>query len=97
MSNQFASFDDVHVNAPSNIHVTVYGADWCTWTRRQKEELENAEGVTYDYKDCSADDAGDMCADIKGLPTNEVNGVREAGYKPVKEIIENARKQQQQR
>ena len=90
-SNQYATLDDIHVNAPSTIHVTVYGADWCPWTRRQKEVLEKEDGFTFDFKDCAAEDAGDMCAGIKALPTNEIDGKRMEGFGEPRELVKKAK------
>ena len=68
-----------HHAAEGTCSIKVYGADWCGWTRKQKEELEK-NGVNFDYYDCSKD--GEKCpSGIQGFPTLEVNGKRTAGYK----------------
>lgn len=50
----------------NEVPITMYGADWCGDCRRSKRLLD-ALGVTYDYVDVAADDAGrDRAIEISG-------------------------------
>lgn len=54
-------------------NVTVYGADWCSWTTKQKENLD-ANGIEYNYVNCDNGNCPDI---VQGFPTTVINGFKE--------------------
>ena len=65
--------------------VKVYGADWCPWTRKQKEELQGAN-IEFEFIDCAQDNGQELCVGISGFPTIEIKGEQSAGFKPADAI-----------
>ena len=56
-----------------NAAVTVYGADWCGWTTKQRDNLD-AKGIDYEYVNC---DNGQCPEVVQGFPTTVINGFKE--------------------
>ena len=88
----YATFDDIHAHPPTggdvNIQadqVIVYGADWCPWTTKQKEDLDKA-GVAYKFVDCVADQDTCSAEHITGFPTIQCAGEKKSGYRPAEVI-----------
>jgi len=55
--------------APSAGSLTVFGTEWCGWTTKQKEYLDD-KGIEYEYVDCESSDGRTQCEalDVKGFP-----------------------------
>ena len=62
----------------------VYGAGFCGYCTKQKEELD-AANVNYVYYDCSLPENKDRCKDIKSYPTIKFPGQTELaiGKQPI--------------
>lgn len=49
--------------------LTVVGADWCGWTKRQMETIStSAHAPAFEYVDCSKDPDNKYCKDVTGYP-----------------------------
>lgn len=58
---------------------TVYGADWCGWTRKQLDYMKK-NGKVFDFVDCEKK----QCNGIKSFPTlKSSNGETFSGYREV--------------
>lgn len=53
--------------------MTVYGADWCGWTTKQRENLDS-KGIDYNYVDCGDGNCPDI---VKAFPTLVFEGFNE--------------------
>lgn len=60
--------------------ITLYGTDWCGWTTKQKNYL-NDKGMAFDYVNC--DVQGACPESVRGFPTMDVNGTIYEGYKEI--------------
>lgn len=69
--------------------VVIYGASFCGWCKKQKEELDADGTIPYKYVECSEEK--ELCKekDIKSYPTLFINGVRSLGYQKI-DTIKNA-------
>lgn len=69
--------------------VVVYGASFCGWCKKQKEELDADGTIPYKYVECSTEK--ELCKekDIKSFPTLFINGVKSIGYQKI-DTIKNA-------
>ena len=73
--------------------IRVFGADWCPWTRKQKEELEGAN-IDFEFIDCAQENGKELCGGITGFPTLCVGQDKDActaGFKPAQDILGAAR------
>jgi len=58
---------------------TVYGADWCGWTRKQLDYMKK-NGKAFDFVDCEKK----QCNGIESFPTlKSSNGETFSGYREV--------------
>ena len=74
-----------HGGAGSQDKIRVYGADWCPWTRKQKEELQGAN-IEFEFIDCAQEDGQELCVGITGFPTIEIKGEQTPGFKPAEHV-----------
>ena len=66
-----------HLNPlPGTEKLIVYGADWCGWTRKQKEFLDNHR-IRFEYIDCAQNDS--RCSVAKGFPTLQYGSTIRSG------------------
>ena len=65
--------------------VRVFGADWCPWTRKQKEALQDAN-IEFEFIDCAEDNGKELCVGITGFPTLDIGGNQSAGFKDANQI-----------
>lgn len=59
--------------------VTVYGADWCGWTTKQKDYL-TAKGIDFTYVNC---DQENCPSSVEAFPTLKVGGKMMTGYNEI--------------
>lgn len=59
--------------------ITVYGADWCGWTKKQRAYLDRKK-LAYTYVNCESRDCPDF---VVGFPTLLVDGEVLRGYKEI--------------
>jgi hypothetical protein len=57
--------------------LTVYGTEWCSWTKKQREYLTN-KGIPFRFVDC---DKGHCPANVSGFPTMDKDGEILVGYR----------------
>ena len=63
----------------SDVEWTVYGTNWCGWTKKQLKYLEN-KGIPHKFIDCEKS----KCDGIDAFPVMESsNGEKVTGYKEV--------------
>ena len=69
--------------------VVIYGASFCGWCKKQKEELDADGTIPYKYVECSEEK--ELCKekDIKSFPTLFINGVTSTGFQKI-DTIKNA-------
>jgi hypothetical protein len=53
--------------------VTVYGQEWCSWTKKQKEYLQR-KNIPFTYVDCEKESCPDF---VKSYPTLVMSGYKE--------------------
>ena len=55
-------------HAPKNVNICLFGADWCGYTRKQKEALQDELDKDYaTYVDCEKSDHA-VCKQVRGYP-----------------------------
>ena len=65
----------------SEVEWTVYGTNWCDWTKKQLEYLEK-KGISHKYVNCEKNK--EICKDISGFPVmKNSKGEEIIGYKEV--------------
>ena len=57
--------------------LTVYGADWCGWTNKQRAYLDG-KGIAYSFVNCEQQPCPDF---VKSFPTLVQDGQVLTGYK----------------
>jgi hypothetical protein len=58
---------------------TVYGSDKCSWTRKQKSDMDS-KGIQYNFVDCDTQN----CPGVSGFPTlKHDDGTVKVGYTPM--------------
>jgi glutaredoxin len=63
----YSNYEKKDAPAPDAVPV-IYGAGFCGYCTKQKEELD-AANVNYIYYDCMLPENKDRCKDIKSYPT----------------------------
>jgi hypothetical protein len=53
--------------------VTVYGQEWCSWTKKQKEYLQG-KNIPFTYVDCEKETCPEF---VKSYPTLVLSGYKE--------------------
>jgi glutaredoxin len=56
--------------------LTVYGADWCGWTKKQRRYLDQ-KGIPYTYVNCDSQECPSF---VSGFPTLVKDGQVMAGF-----------------
>ncbi|MEZ4735532.1 MAG: hypothetical protein R3E79_51225 [Caldilineaceae bacterium] len=59
--------------------LTVYGADWCSWTQKQRQYLDG-KGMPYTYVNCEEAQCPSF---VSGFPTLDNNGDISSGYQEI--------------
>mgnify|MGYP000058141352 CR=1 FL=1 len=68
-------------NKESNVEWTVYGTNWCGWTKKQLAYLEK-KGISHKYVDCEKNKG--LCKNISGFPVmKNSKGEEIVGYKEI--------------
>lgn len=57
--------------------LTVYGTDWCGWTKKQRSYL-GEKNIPYTYVNCESESCPSF---VSGFPTLDNNGTISSGYK----------------
>ena len=81
--NSAGHHDNDHSHGGSAVRV--FGADWCPWTRKQKEELTKAN-IEFEFIDCADESGKELCVGITGFPTVDIGGTQTAGFMDAKAI-----------
>ena len=77
--NQPGEFPGPHKRPqPGTEKLTVYGAQWCGWTKRQVEFLEN-NNVAFDYVECTEEKNKGICQGVQGFPLLEFGAKKNPG------------------
>ena len=56
--------------------LTVYGTSWCSWTKKQRNYLDE-KGMAYTFVDCDTEPCPGF---VSGYPTLDNNGAISSGY-----------------
>ena len=57
-----------HSDTPKNVNICLFGADWCGYTRKQKEALQDQLDQDHaTYVDCEKSDHA-VCQQVRGYP-----------------------------
>lgn len=69
--------DALHVNTGLRAgELTVYGTSWCSWTKKQRDYLDQ-KGMSYTFVDCDTEHCPGF---VSGYPTLDRNGAILSGY-----------------
>jgi hypothetical protein len=59
--------------------LTVYGTEWCSWTKKQRDYLTN-KGIPFTFVNC---EEGKCPAGVNAYPTLDQDGVMTVGYREI--------------
>jgi len=79
-------FKGKYQTQPAKEPLIIYGANFCGWCKKQKEELD-ANSVPYKYVDCQLETEICNTLGITSYPTLFINGVESKGFQKAEDII----------
>jgi len=68
--------------------VVVYGASFCGWCKKQKEELDKDPELKYKYVECTDPENKAVCQEngVRSYPTVVINGNKSVGFMKLETI-----------